>query len=237
MRAAPFLLCATLLGACAHAPASPPAPPAPAGPGAAERYAALPDTSVCVVDRSTDAGLRDLRAKRARDGGAVLLVDGRIVPLASVHRVELAAGYAGSEPWFTARDTLGVEGHAYRPVEGERQVDPDLLRRGGDVRGLPFFVDPNDASPRPPSTCPSAPAASSRRTCGRTCWAEPPDTRRHAGCGTTRAPPCTRALAGRVGSPGAGRTGRRAAWTRWNWPPATGNRRRRCGSWASTPLT
>src|SRR5215213_3837537 len=64
---------ATLAGACGRpTPPPAPAPVPPAPPPAVMQYAALPDTVICVVDRTTDRGLRDLQAKRGPNGGVVL---------------------------------------------------------------------------------------------------------------------------------------------------------------------
>src|SRR5690606_20532508 len=104
-----------------------PAPAPAAPPDEAARYAAFPDTLVCVVDRTVDRGLRDLPAKKG-DGEVVLLVGGEIRPLAELHPVNLIAGYAGREPWFTDNHPIAVEGQRYRKYGGERRVPIESLR-------------------------------------------------------------------------------------------------------------
>lgn len=110
-------------------------------------YASLPDTLVCVVDRTTDRGLRELPAKRTPEGTALLLVDGRTQPLESVHPVSLIAGYGGREGWYSAGEPVELRGQRFVRVESERSIPPDLLRRTGEYRGIPLFADPGDEPP------------------------------------------------------------------------------------------
>ena len=72
----------------------------PAAPSAPPEYVALPDTAVCVVDRGATAGLREIPAK-VGSSGVVLFVDGQILPLETVHPINVIAGYAGREAWLT----------------------------------------------------------------------------------------------------------------------------------------
>ena len=135
---------ATLAGACGSAPSPPPRSAPPAGPSVSQQYAALPDTVVCVVDRTTDRGLRDLGAKRAANGSLVLLVDNVIQPLDEIHPVGVAAGYAGQEVWFTRGQPITLRGRSYIKYRGERRVPVDQLRRVGDFQGVPLYSAPAD---------------------------------------------------------------------------------------------
>lgn len=137
----------TLAGACASNPPPAPAPAqrAPTGPSVAQQYAALPDTVVCVVDRTTERGLRDLQAKRAANGSVVLLVDNEIHPLDEIHPVGVAAGYAGQEFWFTRGQAITLQGRSYMKYRGERRVPLVQLRRVGDYQGIPLYSAPADS--------------------------------------------------------------------------------------------
>ncbi|MDR0787285.1 MAG: hypothetical protein LBG44_05410 [Gemmatimonadota bacterium] len=110
-------------------------------------FMALPDTLVCVIDRSVTAGLRQVSAKK-RDGGVVLFVDGAVRPLESVHPVDYMAGYAGREQWV--RDGVPVELASSRYVRtgGERRINLTLLSRVGEFRGIMLFAG-RDEGPRP----------------------------------------------------------------------------------------
>ena len=137
----------TLAGACGSNP--PPQvvvpPAAPAGPSVAQQYATLPDTVVCVVDRTTDRGLRDLQAKRAANGSVVLLVDNQVQPLDVIHPVGVTAGYAGQEIWFAQGQAITLQGRSYMKYRGERRVPLTQLRRVGDYQGIPLYSAPADS--------------------------------------------------------------------------------------------
>src|SRR5690554_3445080 len=85
-----LLVFAALLSACATT-----AGPAPRAAPPAE-YAALPDTTVCVVDRAAADGLRQIPGK-LRGEEVVLLQNGTVQALEVVHPVNVIAGYAGRE--------------------------------------------------------------------------------------------------------------------------------------------
>lgn len=145
-----------LAGACTRNP--PPRPPAPApappparsaaAPSAADRYATLPDTTVCVVDRTSDRGLRDLAAKKS-EGKVVLLVDNQIKPLEEVHPVNVLAGYAGAETWFTRGQPITFMRRQYMKYGGERRVPSTMVKRVGDNQGVPLFAAPTDPATPP----------------------------------------------------------------------------------------
>lgn len=144
---APRLAVATALIALAVACGRTPpaaAPTAPAGPSIAQQYAALPDTVVCVVDRTTDRGLRDLLAKRAANGSVVLLVDDQINALEQIHPVGVAAGYAGNEVWYSRSAPITLQNRNYIRYGGERRVPLNQLRRVGAYQGVPLFSAPAD---------------------------------------------------------------------------------------------
>jgi hypothetical protein len=148
IRSAIVLSLAAALGACAHHRAPPPtAAPTPREPSAAERYAALPDTSICVVDRSTSRGLRSLPAKRDAGGHVVVLASGAIRPFSELHPVNATAGYAGRETWLTGGAPITVEGRAYVKVGGERLVPFDQVQRVADYAAVPVFASPSDTQP------------------------------------------------------------------------------------------
>jgi hypothetical protein len=134
-------------GACAHKPSVAPTPAPPPPPSAAERYAALPDTAVCVVDRTTRRGLRLLEGKVESEGHVVVLVSGRIQKLESLHPVTAAAGYAARESWAISGDPLNVQGRRYEKVGPERLIPYDQLQRADDYRAVPLFADPKDPAP------------------------------------------------------------------------------------------
>ena len=134
------------LAACGRpAPTVAPAPAPPPPPSAAQQYAALPDTVICVVDRTTDRGLRDLQAKRAANGSVVLLVDNTIRSIDEIHPVGVTAGYAGQEVWFTGGQPVTLQGRSYVKYGGERRVPLNQLRRVGDFQGVPLYGAPADS--------------------------------------------------------------------------------------------
>jgi hypothetical protein len=139
------LLGLALAGACAHNPPAAPGPPPP--PTAAERYAALPDTSVCVVDRTTRRGLRPLAAKVQPGGQVVVLVSGRLQNLEDLHPIGIAAGYAARESWVTAGEPLTIQGRRYEKAGPARLIGLEQLQQSGEYRSIPLFVDPKDPSP------------------------------------------------------------------------------------------
>ena len=149
MMTAPRLAVATALiamaAACGRNPAPPPAPSAPARPSIPQQYATLPDTVVCVVDRTTDRGLRELQAKRAANGGVVLLVDNQISALEQIHSVGVAAGYAGNEVWYTRSAPITLQSRNYIRYGGERRVPLNQLRQVGAYQGIPLFSAPADS--------------------------------------------------------------------------------------------
>ena len=110
-------------------------------------FSSLPDTVVCVVDRASDRGLRDLRAKRDAEGRALVLENGEARPLESVHPVSLLAGYGGAERWLAAGEAIPFAGHRFVKVESERSIPGDLLGRVGEHRGILLFADPGDDPP------------------------------------------------------------------------------------------
>ena len=134
-----------LAGACGRTPPPVVAPPAPSGPSIPQQFAALPDTAVCVVDRTTERGLRDLQAKRGANGGVVLLVDNQIQPLEAIHPVGVTAGYAGQEIWYTRGQPVSLQSRSYMRYGGERRVPMNQLRRVGDYQGIPLYSAPADS--------------------------------------------------------------------------------------------
>lgn len=134
-----------LMGACAHHPPAASGPPPP--PSEAERYAALPDTSVCVVDRTTRRGLRALDAKVETGGQVVLLVSGRVQKLEDLHPIGIVAGYAARESWVTSGEPLAIQGRRYEKAGPARLIGLEQLQHSGDYRSIPLFVDPNDPAP------------------------------------------------------------------------------------------
>ena len=139
-----------IAGACGSNPPPAPRPTAPASPPQAassdvpQRYAALRDTTVCVVDRTTTRGLRDLQAKRSADGGVVVLIDERIRPIEEVHPVNIIAGYAGEETWYTGNQAITFQGRPYLKYRGERRVPIEQLRELGEFQGIPLYAAPAD---------------------------------------------------------------------------------------------
>lgn len=118
-----------------------------ASPAADARWESLSDTLVCVVDRTTSTGLRELPGKVDADG-TVLVRSGRgSAPLSTVHPVTLVAGYAGNESWSRGSEPLRFSGRSYLRTGGERRVPMNLLRRAGDHRGVPLFASPEEDSP------------------------------------------------------------------------------------------
>lgn len=141
-RWAVLLSACALAGACSRTPAPNAAPSSEAA-----RYAALPDTLVCVVDRTTERGLRNLTAKRAPDGEALVLISGSPRPLSELHPVGIVAGYAGRERWYTGNEPITVQGRRYTKVQGDRRIPLESLRMGGEFRAIPLYVDPADTQP------------------------------------------------------------------------------------------
>jgi len=117
-----------------------------AGPSMA-RWDAGTDTTLCVVDRTAPAGLRNIAARRD-DRGALLVRDGRsVLPLEQAHPVNIMAGYAGEERWITGSAPVTHAGRRYIRTGGERLVPIDLLARTGDYQGVPLFASPDQRTP------------------------------------------------------------------------------------------
>jgi hypothetical protein len=109
-------------------------------------YTALPDTLVCVVDRSSPDGLTELPGKV--NGGSVLLFSGGAVrPLEELHPINLIAGYAGQEEWLGRSDPIFFSNGTYRRVGGDRRVGMDLLGRVGEHMGILLFAGRDDPAP------------------------------------------------------------------------------------------
>jgi hypothetical protein len=140
-----------LVGGCASAGG-----PGGSGPAVPPEYAALPDATVCVVDRSSPTGLREIPGKTG-PGGIVLLVDGQVRTLESVHPVNLIAGYAGREGWLTRGDPVSLDGRRYVRTGGERRIGPTLLRRAGEHQGILLFAGVEDPPPADALYVPTAP--------------------------------------------------------------------------------
>lgn len=119
-------------------------------------YAMLPDSLVCVVDRATPLGLRELPVK-VRDDELVVLSEGQIVSLETVHPVNLIAGYAGNEAWLTRGDPLPLNDNTFTRTGGERRVQASLLQRVGEYRGILLFSGADDAPPPDALYVPTAP--------------------------------------------------------------------------------
>jgi len=133
------LLALAALGACAGMMPG-------AGPSAA-RWDAAADTSLCVVDRTAPAGLRNIAA-RVDDRGAVLVRDGRtVLPLEQAHPVNIMAGYAGEERWVTGTTPVTHAGRRFVRTGGPRLVPINLLTRVGDYQGVPLFASPDERTP------------------------------------------------------------------------------------------
>lgn len=139
--------CLTFAGACAgHRPVVPvPAPPPP--PSELARYNALPDTAVCIVDRTTRRGLRELAGKVQPDGEVVVLVAGKVQSLDSLHPIAAPAGYAARESWVVSGDPLQLQGRRYEKVGPERLIPLAQIERAEEYRAVPLFSDPNDPAP------------------------------------------------------------------------------------------
>jgi hypothetical protein len=134
------------------------APPQPATPVPAlpPEYTSLPDTVICVVDRASPTGLREIQAK-VGESGVVLYVDGQIRPLEAVHPVAMIAGYAGREGWLTRGDPIALDGSRYMQTGGERRIGVDLLRRAGEFEGILMFAGVDDPPPADALYVPTAP--------------------------------------------------------------------------------
>jgi hypothetical protein len=141
-RVAPALALATLLmaAACASREVAP-----PPGPSLPPEYAMLPDTLVCVIDRSAESGLREISARK-RDGGVVLFLDGAIRPLESVHPVDYIAGYAGREQWLRDGEPISLRTDRYARTGGERRIALNLLWKTGEFRGITLFTGRDDGA-------------------------------------------------------------------------------------------
>lgn len=146
---------AALLWGCAGRSSETPSPSGPSVSGAA--YEALPDTLICVVDRTTDRGLRNLAAKRGPNGEVLLRVAGETLPLERVHPVGVVAGYGGNESWVTAGEAVRLQERRFVPAGGERRVGLEQLTQSGEYRAIPVFADPNDAAPLDAIYLPSRP--------------------------------------------------------------------------------
>jgi hypothetical protein len=145
-----FAVALVTLSACGPRQLAEPATRVPAD------YAVLPDTVVCVVDRSATRGLREIRAKVGASG-VVVLQEGEVRPLESVHPVNLIAGYAGREPWLTRGDPITVGGRRFIRTGGERRIGLELLRREGEFQGILLFAGSEDPSPPDALYVPTAP--------------------------------------------------------------------------------
>lgn len=119
-------------------------------------YAALPDTLVCVLDRAMPLGLREIPAKK-QGAEVVVVIDGAIAPLSSAHPVNVIAGYAGREAWLTQGEPLPFEGGTFARSGGERRVEPSLLRRAGEYRGILLFAGATDTAPAEAVYVPTSP--------------------------------------------------------------------------------
>ena len=140
----PLLLCViTVLGACSRSAGG----EGPATPEPDDRYASLPDATVCVVDRTTRRGLRELRAKQDPDGTLLLRVADEVLTLEQIHPVGIVAGYAGAEPWYRSDEPITLQGSRYRKVEAERRIPMEQLEQAAEHRAIPVFAAPGDAPP------------------------------------------------------------------------------------------
>lgn len=145
------IICAVALAGCGRRQ------PPGAMPDAGSAFEALPDTLICVVDRTTDRGLRNLQAKRGAAGEVLLWIDGEVQTLEQAHPVGLVAGYAAREPWVTAGEEIRVQNRRYVAVPGERRVGLDKLQQAGEYRAIPVFADPADEPPADAVYLPSRP--------------------------------------------------------------------------------
>lgn len=139
----PLLLALVVLGACSRATSA----EGPAAPAPEDRYASLPDATVCVVDRTTRRGLRELRAKQDADGTLLLRVGDEVLTLEQIHPVGIVAGYAGVEPWYRSDEPITLQGQRYRKLEAERRIPIDQLEQSAEYRAIPVFAAPGDAPP------------------------------------------------------------------------------------------
>jgi hypothetical protein len=146
----------SMLAACSQAP--PPVAPAaaPPPPSIPSEYAALPDTLVCVIDRTATNGLADIPAKSG-PSGPVVLIDNQIRPIAAIHPVNVIAGYAGREAWLTRGDPIIFSERRYLRTAGERRVARTLLSRAGEHLGILLFAGLDDPLPIDALYIPTAP--------------------------------------------------------------------------------
>lgn len=119
-------------------------------------YAALPDTVVCVVNRAAPAGLTNLPAK-SRSGEILVFSEGQVLSLEALHPIDLVAGYAGREMWVQSGEQVTLGGERYSRTGGERRIDPDLLERVGEFRGILVFSGADDVTRPSAVYIPTAP--------------------------------------------------------------------------------
>lgn len=149
MKATVPLAFMTMMAACGGSPGSP-------GPELPPSYVALPDTLVCVVDRTAPSGLRELPAKK--DGASVVVFsEGEVTPLEELHPVNMIAGYAGGESWLAAGESLTFGTDRFSNVGGERRVPVELVERVGEHRGILLFAGRDDDPPPDALYVPTAP--------------------------------------------------------------------------------
>jgi hypothetical protein len=134
-----------------------PREPGPVRPALPPEYAVLPDTIVCVVDRASPTGLREIAARQGAQGVVVLDDGGAVRPLESIHPVNVIAGYAGREQWLTRGDPITHEARRFLRTGGERRIAPDLLQRVGEHQGILLFAGQDDPPPRDALYVPTAP--------------------------------------------------------------------------------
>jgi hypothetical protein len=147
-----LLALALPLAACGGAPPS----SGPAPTNASAEYAALPDSVVCIIDRTSPAGLTELPAK-VGPSGPVVLENGQIRSLETIHPINVIAGYAGREGWLTRGDPIVYSQRRYVRTGGERRVASNLLIRAGEHMGILLFAGGDDDSPFDALYVPTAP--------------------------------------------------------------------------------
>ena len=115
---------------------------------ASSQAVALPDTTLCLVDRASPTGLMWVSAKQVVETGEVVITDGdRRLPLAERYPVTVRNGYAQGESWFIGNAPIRYSGAEYRQYGPQREIRPTDVMRGRDVAGVPVFLDPRDSSP------------------------------------------------------------------------------------------